>query len=74
MEHKQTTLEQYNEQAMKTFLGDMIRIAPLPEFVLAYMNKDWKKGYEALEIGLSFIPDVAKAYNKTYNLILTQNN
>jgi hypothetical protein len=75
MEHKQTVvLEQYNEQAMKTFLGAMIRILPLPMFKLAYLNEDWKTGYKALELAVSYSPDVVRSYNKSYNLILTQNN
>lgn len=75
MKHKQTvTLEQYNAIAMKTFLGAMIRIMPLPAFLLAYKLKDWKKGYEALELAIDYSPDVVRAYNKAYNLVLTQYN
>lgn len=75
MEHKQTVeLEQYNEQAMKVFLGAMIRILPLPMFKVAYLNEDWKTGYQALELAVSYSPDVVRSYNKSYNIILTQNN
>jgi hypothetical protein len=67
-------LEQFNEHAMKVFLGAMIKILPLPPFVLAYKTKQWKVGYEALELAVFDAPDVVRTYNKSYHLVLTQSN
>ncbi len=71
-------LEQYNEQAIKTFLGAMIKILPLPQFIWSYKMQQWDHAYAALEQGLGAEPErinlIVATYNKAYNLVLTQNN
>jgi hypothetical protein len=74
MKQETLILEQYNEEAMKLFLVGVIKMYPIPALISMYNLKDWENGYEALNMVLEFIPDVVKAYNKQYQLVLTQNN
>jgi len=76
MEKAQVKLSPYNQIAIKAFLGTLITILPLPEFVYMYKCRQWKTAYNVLTLDhmKDYADMVIKTYNLSYEITLMKNN
>jgi len=74
--NKKIELSPYNQIAVKAFLGTLIKVLPLPEFIYMYKCRQWKAAYNVLTLDhmQQYADMVVKTYNLSYEITLMNCN
>ena len=74
METKIVKLEQFNKEAVKTFVLNLLQEFPMPAFHQMYDIKNWSGAYLILQMFCKSMPLIVKRYNDEYFYVLTREN